>query len=31
MHSILGRVIIWLAEIFDRSLLAVPELDESVR
>jgi hypothetical protein len=28
MHRVLGRVVIWLAEILDRSLLVVPDLDE---
>jgi hypothetical protein len=28
MHRVLGRVVIWLAEILDRSLLLVPDLDE---
>ncbi len=30
MHRVLGRLVIWLAEILDRSLLTVPDLDEPV-
>lgn len=28
MHSIAGRLILWVAAILDRSLLTVPEVDE---
>ncbi len=28
MHSIAGRLILWVAAIFDRSLLTVPDVDE---
>jgi hypothetical protein len=28
MRSILGRLVIWVAEILDRNLLTVPEVDE---
>jgi hypothetical protein len=28
MRDIVGRLIHWIAEILDRSLLTVPELDE---
>ena len=28
MHSILGRLVLWVAEILDRSLLTVPELND---
>jgi hypothetical protein len=28
MRSVLGRLIIWIAEILDRSLLTVPDIDE---
>ena len=28
MRSVLGRLIIWIAETLDRSLLTVPDIDE---
>jgi hypothetical protein len=28
MRSIVGRLVIWLAEILDRNLITVPEIDE---
>jgi hypothetical protein len=28
MRNTLGRLIIWIAEILDRSLLTVPDVDE---
>jgi hypothetical protein len=28
MHNVIGRLIQWVAEILDRSLLTVPDLDE---
>jgi hypothetical protein len=28
MRSVLGRLIIWIAEMLDRSLLTVPDIDE---
>jgi hypothetical protein len=28
MHSILDRLVLWVAEILDRSLLTVPELND---
>jgi hypothetical protein len=28
MHRVLGRLIVWVAEILDRNLIMVPELDE---
>jgi len=28
MHSVVGRLILWVAEILDRSLLTVPDVDE---
>jgi hypothetical protein len=28
MRSALGRLIIWIAEMLDRSLLTVPDIDE---
>jgi len=28
MRSALGRLIIWIAEMLDRSLVAVPDIDE---
>lgn len=28
MHSIAGRLILWVAAILDRSLLTVPDVDE---
>jgi hypothetical protein len=28
MRSIVGRLVIWLAEMLDRNLLTVPEIDE---
>jgi hypothetical protein len=28
MRSIIGRLVLWIAEILDRSLLTVPDLDD---
>jgi hypothetical protein len=28
MRSVLGRLVIWVAEYLDRSLMTVPEIDE---
>jgi hypothetical protein len=28
MRSVVGRLIIWIAEMLDRSLLTVPDIDE---
>ena len=28
MRGILGRLVVWVAEYLDRSLVTVPELDE---
>jgi hypothetical protein len=28
MHSIIGRLILWGAEVLDRNLITVPDLDE---
>ena len=28
MHSIIGRLVVWIAEILDRNLLTVPDFDD---
>jgi hypothetical protein len=28
MHNVLSRLLVWMAEILDRNLLMVPEVDE---